>query len=67
MVASIKPHRDEVGLGDGLLLIGGEWVPASSGETWDHMHPATGEDVASFPIAGPQDVAVSPASLATLR
>src|SRR6478672_5021359 len=56
MVASIKPHRDEVGLGDGLLLIGGEWVPASSGETWDHMHPATGEDVASFPIAGPQDV-----------
>ena len=56
MVASIKPHRDEVGLGDGLLLIGGEWVPASSGETWDHRHPATGEDVASFPIAGPQDV-----------
>jgi aldehyde dehydrogenase (NAD+) len=56
MVASIKPHRDEIGLGDGLLLIGGEWVPASSGETWVHRHPATGEDVASFPIAGPQDV-----------
>src|SRR5690242_16086490 len=56
MVASIKPHRDEVGLGDGLLLIGGEWVPAGSGETWDHRHPATGEDVASFPIAGRRDV-----------
>ena len=56
MVASIKPHRDEVGLGDGLLLIGGEWVPGQSGETWDHKHPATGEQVASFPVAGPGDV-----------
>ena len=56
MVASIKPHRDEVGLGDGLLLIGGDWVPAQSGETWVHKHPATGEDVASFPIAGAADV-----------
>src|SRR5215467_1123157 len=56
MVASIKPHRDDVGLGDGLLLIGGEWVPGQSGETWTHSHPATGEEVASFPIAGPDDV-----------
>jgi aldehyde dehydrogenase (NAD+) len=56
MVASIKPHRDEVGLADGLMLIGGEWVPAGSGETWDHQHPATGEEVASFPIAGLADV-----------
>jgi aldehyde dehydrogenase (NAD+) len=56
MVASIKPHRDEVGLGDGLLLIDGEWVPAADGQTWVHSHPATGEDVASFPVAGQQDV-----------
>jgi aldehyde dehydrogenase (NAD+) len=56
MVASIKPHRDEAGLGDGLMLIGGERVAAQSGETWSHRHPATGEEVASFPIAGPEDV-----------
>jgi aldehyde dehydrogenase (NAD+) len=56
MVASIKPHRDEVGLSEGLMLIDGEWRPAQSGQTWSHTHPATGEDVASFPIAGPEDV-----------
>jgi aldehyde dehydrogenase (NAD+) len=56
MVASIKPHLDEVGLRDGLLLIDGQWVPAADGQTWDHRHPATGEHVASFPIAGPADV-----------
>src|SRR5487761_283407 len=56
MVASIKPYRDEIGLSDGLLLIDGNWVPARSGETWSHIHPATGEQVASFPVAGPADV-----------
>ena len=56
MVASIKPHRDEVGLADGLMLIGGAWTAAQSGQTWDHSHPATGEHVASFPVAGPADV-----------
>jgi acyl-CoA reductase-like NAD-dependent aldehyde dehydrogenase len=56
MVASIKPHRDEIGLSDGLLLIDGSWAAARSGESWRHSHPATGEEVASFPIAGPQDV-----------
>jgi aldehyde dehydrogenase (NAD+) len=56
MVASIKPHRDEIGLSDGLMLIDGEWRPAQSGETWSHIHPATGEEVASFPVAGPVDV-----------
>ena len=28
MVASIAPHRDELGLGDGLMLIDGRWVAA---------------------------------------
>jgi aldehyde dehydrogenase (NAD+) len=56
MVASIKPHRDEAGLTDGQLLIDGAWVPSSDGQTWTHKHPATGEHVASFPIAGPSDV-----------
>jgi len=56
MVASIKPHRDEVGLADGLMLINGEWVAAQDGATWSHIHPATGEQVASFPVATPGDV-----------
>ncbi|HZR53073.1 MAG TPA: aldehyde dehydrogenase family protein [Streptosporangiaceae bacterium] len=56
MVASIKPHRDEVGLADGLMLINGEWVAAQDGATWSHVHPATGEQVASFPVATPADV-----------
>ena len=56
MVASIKPHRDEIGLSDGLLLIDGEWSQAGDGETWRHIHPATGEEVASFPIATARDV-----------
>jgi aldehyde dehydrogenase (NAD+) len=56
MVASIKPHRDEAGLSDGSLLIDGQWCPARSGQTWSHRHPATGEEVASFPVAGPDDV-----------
>ena len=56
MVASIKPHRDELGLGDGRMLIGGRWVEAAGQTTWSHRHPATGEQVASFPVAGPEDV-----------
>ncbi len=56
MVASIKPHRDEIGLSEGLMLIDGTWTAGQSGETWNHSHPATGEEVASFPVAGPQDV-----------
>ena len=56
MVASIKPHRDEIGLSEGLMLIDGEWTAGQSGEGWNHSHPATGEEVASFPIAGPEDV-----------
>ena len=56
MVASIKPHRDEIGLTDGLMLIDGQWSPAQDGQTWSHTHPATGEEVASFPVAGPADV-----------
>jgi aldehyde dehydrogenase (NAD+) len=56
MVASIKPHRDEVGLADGQMLIDGQWVAATGEQTWDHRHPATGEDVASFPVASAADV-----------
>ena len=56
MVASIKPHRDEIGLSDGLMLIDGNWEAAGDGRSWSHSHPATGEHVASFPVAGRADV-----------
>jgi aldehyde dehydrogenase (NAD+) len=56
MVASIKPYADELALGDSRMLIGGEWVTAVAGTTWSHTHPATGEQVASFPVAAAADV-----------
>jgi aldehyde dehydrogenase (NAD+) len=56
MVASIKPYAGELGLSDGRMLIDGEWSAAASGATWTHVHPATGEQVAAFPVAGPADV-----------
>src|SRR5580704_3422122 len=56
MVASIKPKRDELGLSDGLMLIDGTWSAAQDEQAWEHRHPATGEQVAGFPIAGPADV-----------
>ena len=56
MVVSIKTHRDEVGLTDGQLLIDGSWGPGTAEQDWAHSHPASGEHVASFPIASPQDV-----------
>jgi aldehyde dehydrogenase (NAD+) len=56
MVASIKPHRDELGLGAGRMLIDGDWVTAADEATWSHVHPATGEQAAEFPVATPADV-----------
>jgi alpha-ketoglutaric semialdehyde dehydrogenase len=37
-------------------FIGGEWVTAESGETFDSVAPATGETLASFPRSGAADV-----------
>src|ERR1700693_1213580 len=56
MLASIKRQRDEVGLVDGRMLIDGEGGGGASGITWPHTQPATGEQVASFPVAGAADV-----------
>lgn len=56
MVASIKPHREAIGLTDGQLYIDGRWGPATGGETWTHLHPATGEEVAHFPVSTVDDV-----------
>src|ERR1700722_7549055 len=38
------------------MLIDGQWSAASDGQPWNPRHPATGEDVASFPVAGAADV-----------
>jgi aldehyde dehydrogenase (NAD+) len=56
MVMSVKPQRDAVGLTDGQLLIDGSWRPASDGRIWRHTHPATGEDIGGFAVAGATDV-----------
>ena len=37
-------------------FIGGEWVGASGGETFESIVPATGEVLASFPRSGGADV-----------
>jgi phenylacetaldehyde dehydrogenase len=38
------------------MLIDGEWVSATSGETFDTHNPATGEVLASVPLAASEDV-----------
>src|SRR5262249_36782939 len=37
-------------------FIGGEWVEAESGETFESQSPATGEPIGAFPKSGPADV-----------
>jgi acyl-CoA reductase-like NAD-dependent aldehyde dehydrogenase len=37
-------------------FIGGEWVDAASGETFESTSPATGETIGVFPRSGPEDV-----------
>src|SRR5207247_3967387 len=43
-------------LADGTQLIGGEWVPARSGETIAVINPATEEHLGSVPRSGADDV-----------
>src|SRR5216110_1226170 len=37
-------------------FIGGEWVDAASGETFESTSPATGETIGVFPKSGAEDV-----------
>ncbi len=37
-------------------FIGGEWVDALGGDTFDSLSPATGERIGTFPRSGPEDV-----------
>jgi aldehyde dehydrogenase (NAD+) len=56
MTLSLLARRDEVGLTDGRLLVDGSWQAAASGETWTHIHPATGEAIGTIAVAGASDV-----------
>jgi len=56
MTLTLRQRRDEVGLTDGQLLVGGTWRPAADGATWSHRHPATGEVIGEFPVATESDV-----------
>ena len=38
------------------LFIGGRWVDAESGETFDTPNPATGDKLASVAAGGPEDI-----------
>jgi acyl-CoA reductase-like NAD-dependent aldehyde dehydrogenase len=41
---------------DQRLLIGGQWVPSASGETFDTVNPATGQTLCRVASGGPADV-----------
>ena len=56
MTLTLRPHRDELGLRDGQLLVDGKWRPAADGATWTHVHPATGESIGEFAVATVSDV-----------
>ena len=42
--------------GPSRTSIGGEWVDAAGGETFESLSPATGEPIGIFPRSGPEDV-----------
>jgi aldehyde dehydrogenase (NAD+) len=53
---TVRPRLDATDLPDGLLLVDGQWRAGQDGELWRHRHPATGEEVGAFAVAGPNDV-----------
>src|ERR1700722_10053263 len=38
------------------LLIGGDWVPAAGGETFETLDPATGHPITTVAQGGPEDI-----------
>jgi aldehyde dehydrogenase (NAD+) len=49
-------HAVETKLPSGSMLIGGEWVEATSGARREHINPATGRVLGSFALAGSDEV-----------
>jgi acyl-CoA reductase-like NAD-dependent aldehyde dehydrogenase len=48
--------RSFVSQGPMRLLVGGEWVEAADGRTFETVDPATGEPICEVAYAGPEDV-----------
>ncbi|HET7229776.1 MAG TPA: aldehyde dehydrogenase family protein [Longimicrobium sp.] len=46
----------EAAIAPGKLFIGGEWVDAASGKTFDTINPATGDVLTQVAEGGPEDV-----------
>jgi acyl-CoA reductase-like NAD-dependent aldehyde dehydrogenase len=53
-----------VASGPHKLLIGGEWVEAADGRTFETIDPATGDVICECALAGPEDVARAAAAAA---
>ena len=49
--------HDQTSLLQPGLLVGGEWSTAGSGGCLEHVNPSTGRIQATFPLAGPAEVA----------
>ncbi|WP_020495411.1 aldehyde dehydrogenase family protein [Sciscionella marina] len=56
MTISMLGHRDELGLAEGQLLVDGAWREGAKSEQWTHVHPASGEEIGRFAVAGESDV-----------
>ena len=56
MTLTVREHREQAGLTEGMLLVDGQWQQARDNATWSHHHPATGEVVGEFAIASSADV-----------
>ena len=54
--ALAEAARSFVSAGPHKLLIGGEWVDAADGRTFETIDPATGEVICAVAQAGPEDV-----------
>ncbi len=59
-MAAVRPQINEIGengrLRFGKMLIGGEWVDAADGKTFEAIYPGTGETIADVAMAGREDV-----------
>jgi aldehyde dehydrogenase (NAD+) len=55
-VLSLAPRIAAAGPKDGLLHVAGTWRSGADDAAWTHHHPATGEAVGRFAVAGPADV-----------
>ena len=59
-VAATRPQINEISekgrLRYGKMLIGGEWIEAADGKTFEAIYPGTGEAIADVAFAGEEDV-----------